>query len=73
MWIRAGMKNFGRVLTLALVVASLAAGGVAIAGGNGGAPSSGGPGNSGSVKPGKGCGDKNHYHERENECKKPPK
>ncbi len=24
-------------------------------------------------KPGKGCGDKNHQHERENECKKPPK
>ena len=24
-------------------------------------------------KPGKGCGDKNHEHERENECKKPPK
>src|SRR6476660_232002 len=23
-------------------------------------------------KPGKGCGDKNHEHERENECKKPP-
>lgn len=24
-------------------------------------------------KPGKGCGDKNHVHEREDECKKPPK
>jgi hypothetical protein len=24
-------------------------------------------------RPGKGCGDKNHIHERENECKKPPK
>jgi hypothetical protein len=24
-------------------------------------------------KPGKGCGDKNHIHERENECKKGPK
>jgi hypothetical protein len=24
-------------------------------------------------KPGKGCGDKNHEHEREGECKKPPK
>jgi hypothetical protein len=24
-------------------------------------------------KPGKGCGDKNHQHERENECKNPPK
>ena len=24
-------------------------------------------------RPGKGCGDKNHIHNRENECKKPPK
>jgi hypothetical protein len=24
-------------------------------------------------KPGKGCGDKNHRHEREDECKKSPK
>ena len=24
-------------------------------------------------KPGKGCGDKNHTHARENECKKPPR
>jgi hypothetical protein len=24
-------------------------------------------------RPGKGCGDKNHIHSRENECKKPPK
>jgi hypothetical protein len=24
-------------------------------------------------KPGKGCGDKNHIHAREDECKKPPK
>jgi hypothetical protein len=24
-------------------------------------------------RPGKGCGDKNHIHLRENECKKPPK
>jgi hypothetical protein len=24
-------------------------------------------------KPGKGCGDKNHEHDRNNECKKPPK
>ena len=24
-------------------------------------------------RPGKGCGDKNHRHEREDECKKPPK
>jgi len=24
-------------------------------------------------RPGKGCGDKNHLHEREADCKKPPK
>ena len=27
----------------------------------------------GQYKPGKGCGDKNHQHEREGECKKPPR
>ena len=26
----------------------------------------------GEYKPGKGCGDKNHEHERSDECKKPP-
>ena len=25
------------------------------------------------LKPGKGCGDKNHVHQREGECKKPPR
>lgn len=54
-------------MTVVLVAICLSAAAVAIAG-NGGAPSSGGPGNSGSVKPGKGCGDKNHYHLRSNEC-----
>ncbi len=29
---------------------------------------SGGPGKSGPTKPGKGCGDKNHYHEDEDDC-----
>lgn len=65
------MRKIGRVLVLALVSVCLATGGIAIAGN--GPPSSGGPGNSGETKPGKGCGDKNHYHEREAECKKPPK
>jgi len=48
----------------------MAVGGVAIA-----APVNigNGPGNSGLLKPGKGCGDKNHVHYRENECKKPPR
>jgi hypothetical protein len=31
------------------------------------------PGNSGEVKPGKGCGDRNHIHYREADCKKPPR
>ena len=63
----------------ALVLAGGLGGAFAIAGK--GPPSS--PGNSGSshgnsaassqYKPGKGCGDKNHVHEREDECKKPPK
>ena len=29
------------------------------------------PGNSGEVKPGKGCGDRNHTHYREADCNKP--
>jgi hypothetical protein len=60
-----------RTLVTLLVAASMAVGGIAIAspGGHG----SGGPGNSGLYKPGKGCGDKNHIHYRENECKKPPR
>jgi uncharacterized protein (UPF0333 family) len=36
--------------------------------GNGG--NSGNNGSDDEYKPGKGCGDKNHVHERENECKK---
>jgi hypothetical protein len=63
-------NRFPRVLTLALVVGSLFAGGFAFAANNG---DNSGAGNSGAVKPGKGCGDKNHYHEREGECKKPPR
>jgi hypothetical protein len=59
-----------RVGVTVLVAASMAVGGVAIAKSPNG---SGGPGNSGLYKPGKGCGDKNHIHYRENECKKPPK
>ena len=58
--------ELGRVtkaVPVALATASLAVGGVAFAGG----------GNSGGVKPGKGCGDKNHVHYKESQCKKPPK
>jgi hypothetical protein len=55
-----------RMVTTLLIAASMAVGGIAIAspGNNGG----GGPGNSGLFKPGKGCGDKNHIHYREDEC-----
>jgi hypothetical protein len=63
------VDRFARLVGIALVALSLAAGAVAVAGPGGG--NSGG--NSGTVKPGKGCGDKNHYHQRESECKKPPK
>ena len=57
-------------LLLALGLATSGTAGV-IAGGGGKAPK----GNAGKVqyKPGKGCGDKNHVHKREGECKKPPK
>jgi len=61
-------SRIGRMILTLLVAASMAVGGIAIAspGNHGG----GGPGNSGLFKPGKGCGDKNHIHYREHECKK---
>ena len=64
-------NRIARIVVTLLVAASMAVGGIAIAspGNQGG----GGPGNSGLFKPGKGCGDKNHIHYRENECKKPPR
>jgi hypothetical protein len=55
-----------RTVVTLLVAASLAVGGIALASPGGGG---GGPGNSGLFKPGKGCGDKNHIHYRESECK----
>ena len=70
-----------RVLSTAITVVALTIGlGGAFAIAGKGPPSS--PSKSGSsqtsaastqYKPGKGCGDKNHQHEREDECKKPPK
>ena len=57
------------LLVLGLAVSGGAAGVIASGGGNGndkGADQS-------EYKPGKGCGDKNHEHEREDECKKPPR
>ena len=81
------LRRLSRLVVLGLVLASLAVGGVAVAAQatppgqakkaststTASTTSTTGPGNSGPVKPGKGCGDKNHYHERENECKKTPK
>lgn len=53
------MERIVRTVVLVLVVGSVVFGGIALAAGN-----------SGSTKPGKGCGDKNHVHYRQNECKK---
>lgn len=56
------MHHLARFAVITLVAASFVFGGIALAGGN-----------SGSTKPGKGCGDKNHVHYNEVECPKPPK
>jgi hypothetical protein len=52
--------------------------GLAVSGGTAGVIASHDSGNGKSAdesqyKPGKGCGDKNHEHENEDECKKPPR
>lgn len=70
---RKGTVMRSRLATL-LTVSLLTVG----AGGTFAIAGSGGKGDGGSAaksqyKPGKGCGDKNHKHEREDECKKPPK
>jgi len=52
------MERIARVVVLVLVLAGVVFGGIAVASGYGGSP-----------KPGKGCGDKNHVHYREIECK----
>jgi hypothetical protein len=56
------MARIARLVVMLLVVGGVIFGGMALAAGN-----------SGSTKPGKGCGDKNHVHYREGECKNPPK
>ena len=63
-----------KVVTLMLVAGLMASGGTAavIAGHDQGQGKSQDSGKS-QYRPGKGCGDKNHVHERESECKKPPK
>lgn len=69
----------GLLATAFTVLALVGALGGAFALAGGGPPASPGSASSqGSAavtqyKPGKGCGDKNHQHEREDECKKPPK
>jgi len=62
-----------KFVTLMLVLGLAVSAGTAgvIASGNGGG--NGKSADTSQYKPGKGCGDKNHSHERENECKKPPK
>jgi hypothetical protein len=49
-----------RFVAVALAVTSIGSAGVAAAAGK-----------SGDTKPGKGCGDKNHVHYKEAQCKKP--
>jgi len=58
-----------KLITLMLVLALAVSGGAAgvIAGGKGGGSDKNA--SNGQYKPGKGCGDKNHEHLRENECK----
>jgi hypothetical protein len=61
-----------KLVTMLLVL------GLAVSGGAAGVIASHDSGNgksadSSQYKPGKGCGDKNHVHAREDECKKPPK
>ena len=76
---RAPTSRYGRrhlmrskLVTMMLVL------GLAISGGTAGVIANHDNGNgksadNGEYKPGKGCGDKNHEHEREDECKKPPR
>jgi hypothetical protein len=54
------MERIARVVVLFLVLAGVVFGGIAVASGNGDSP-----------KPGKGCGDRNHVHYKESDCKKP--
>ena len=72
------LRRTVRLAALLMVVGSVFVGGLAFAAQNTTlagpfASLTSSPGKSGPTKPGKGCGDKNHYHERESKCKKPPK
>jgi hypothetical protein len=77
---RASTSRYGRqylmrskLVTMLLVLGLAIGGGTAgvIAGGNSKSTSKNAA--QSEYKPGKGCGDKNHEHEREDECKKPPR
>jgi hypothetical protein len=68
------LRNVRRVVVTGILVLGLAVSGsgVVIATKGGGGSKGKGAGQA-QYKPGKGCGDKNKAHEREKECKKPPK
>ena len=64
-----------KLVTMLLVLGLAVSGGAAgvIAGNGNGNGKSNKSADQSQYKPGKGCGDKNHVHEREDECKKPPR
>ena len=76
---RAPTSRYGRqYLMRSKLVTMMLVLGLAISGGTAGVIASHDNGNGKSAdnsqyRPGKGCGDKNHIHDRENDCKKPPK
>jgi hypothetical protein len=69
------MRRIARLVVILAVAAGVVSSGIAFAGGDPAHPFGIGkpPGHSPDGKPGKGCGDKNHRHYREKECRKPPK
>ena len=69
------LRRARRTLITALLALGIASGGGAVVFANhdNGQGKSQDQAAKGQYKPGKGCGDKNHVHEREGECKKPPK
>lgn len=70
---RKGLFMRSRIVSLALVLGLIGSGSTAGVIAHHKSGHSGGSAASAEYKPGKGCGDKNHKHEREGECKKPPK
>ena len=71
---RRGLVGVRGLASVALVIGVLGGStGVFAASGGFKSASSGHSAAESQYKPGKGCGDKNHIHQREDECKKPPK